>query len=84
MVSLYVLKLQHRCWYVGISANPERRIKQHFRGKGASFTKKHLPVECVHTEPFTTRYKAEYAEYRVARKMRALYGKDLVKGAGWC
>jgi predicted GIY-YIG superfamily endonuclease len=48
--NVYILKLVAGKYYVGISKNPQKRIKDHFAGRGAGWTRKHAPlaVEAVH------------------------------------
>lgn len=41
---VYVLRLEDDCWYVGYSADLETRIAQHFLGRGADWTRLHVPV----------------------------------------
>ena len=41
---VYVLRLEDDCWYVGYSADLETRIAQHFLGRGADWTRRHVPV----------------------------------------
>ena len=49
--TLYVLKLEDNCYYVGITSNtPEYRFKQHqAKFMGAAWTKKHRPIEIIET-----------------------------------
>lgn len=44
---VYVLLCEHNTYYVGFSRNVERRIRQHFDGIGACFTKLHKPIRVV-------------------------------------
>ena len=48
--NVYILRLVAGKYYVGISKNPQKRIKDHFAGKGAGWTRKHAPlaVEAVY------------------------------------
>ena len=39
----YVLELEGDNYYVGLTSNLPRRIKEHFSGKGAQWTKIHPP-----------------------------------------
>ena len=49
--SVYVLRLQDHCWYVGYSADPETRIASHFLGRGAQWTRLHPPVVVESLQP---------------------------------
>lgn len=42
---VYVLLLKNAHFYVGITDNLKKRIKQHFAGIGAVWTKKYPPIE---------------------------------------
>ena len=42
--NLYILRLINGKYYVGISQNPQKRIKDHFAGRGAGWTRTHKPV----------------------------------------
>ena len=48
--NVYILRLLAGKYYVGISKNPQKRIKDHFAGKGAGWTRTYAPigVEAVH------------------------------------
>ena len=48
--NVYILRLVAGKYYVGISKNPQKRIKDHFAGRGAGWTRKHAPlaVEAVY------------------------------------
>lgn len=78
---LYVLALEDNCFYIGISANVSHRIEQHFKGKGAVFTKKHKPLAVVSNEICNPKC-AKKLERDLVLKYQAKYGKDKVRGAG--
>mmetsp|Transcript_6178 Transcript_6178/g.9150 ORF Transcript_6178/g.9150 Transcript_6178/m.9150 type:complete len:240 (-) Transcript_6178:386-1105(-) len=42
---LYTLKLQNDCWYVGTTKDPSRRLQEHYKGRGAEWTRVHTPIE---------------------------------------
>lgn len=44
---VYVLRLEGGRFYVGYSQDVSRRLRQHFTGNGAAWTKLHRPVEVV-------------------------------------
>lgn len=46
--NIYTLELKGGLYYVGSTKNPQRRIAEHFEGKGSSFTKRYRP-EHVHS-----------------------------------
>ena len=44
LVSVYVLECINNKYYVGKSLNLERRLKEHFNGRGAKWTQKYSPT----------------------------------------
>lgn len=44
---LYLLKLQRRFYYIGITKYPKSRIKDHFDGVGCEVTKKYRPIKVL-------------------------------------
>ena len=53
-----------KTFYVGITDNVERRLRQH-KNKESFFTKKFSDLELVYTEKFTTRKEAEKREKQI-------------------
>ena len=49
---MYILKCSDDSYYTGSTKNLKERIAQHHAGKGANFTKKHLPVTLIYYEKF--------------------------------
>lgn len=85
-VKLYALRLQNDCWYIGMSYDVHRRFTKHSKGKGASWTKAHRPIE-VHE----TRDTKQYSQDAVAKleddmtlEYALKYGSDKVRGGGYC
>ena len=50
MYYVYMLKCGDGSLYTGITTDPERRLALHRAGKGAKYTRSHLPVELVYLE----------------------------------
>jgi hypothetical protein len=45
---VYLVKLEHGKYYVGYAeGSAEKRIRQHFSGSGAAWTKRHKPVKVL-------------------------------------
>ncbi len=65
--SVYVLRCGDGSLYTGIAKNVEARLKMHLCGKGAAYTRSHLPVEMVYKEPRLTRSQALIREAQVKR-----------------
>lgn len=47
MTNIYILQCQKGKYYIGKSSNPDKRIDQHFQGKGSAWTKKYKPIEVI-------------------------------------
>lgn len=47
---VYILSCGDGSLYTGITTDPERRLKEHQSGKGAKYTRSHLPVTLVYRE----------------------------------
>jgi hypothetical protein len=77
--SVYVLKLEDHCWYIGLSTNLEKRLKDHFDGKGAEWTKLHKPLKLE--EKFIG-YGENYERF-ITFEYMSLYGIDLVRGGAY-
>jgi predicted GIY-YIG superfamily endonuclease len=75
--NVYILRLLAGKYYVGTSVNPTKRIKDHFAGRGAGWTKQYKPigVEAVlnGVDVFT--------EDMMTKHMMAEKGIDNVRGA---
>ena len=56
--SLYVLRCGDGSLYTGIAKNVEARLKRHSLGKGAAYTRTHLPVDLIYTETGLSRSEA--------------------------
>jgi putative endonuclease len=53
--SVYVLRCAGDTLYTGVAKDVGARIKQHQSGRGAAYTRTHLPVELVYREDGYTR-----------------------------
>lgn len=51
MYYVYMLRCGDGSLYTGITTDVPRRLRQHQAGKGAKYTRSHLPVELVYQEP---------------------------------
>tara|TARA_R110002049_G_scaffold28977_3_gene98691 strand:+ start:31325 stop:31921 length:597 start_codon:yes stop_codon:yes gene_type:complete len=73
---IYVLALEHGKFYVGMSDDVKKRVKQHFDGLGSFWTKKHKPLEHIKT------YKTHGEDYHVI-KMMYEHGIQNVRGGSF-
>lgn len=69
--SVYMLRCGGGTLYTGIAKNVTARVLQHALGKGAAYTRTHLPVELVYTEAGFTRSKALIREAAIKRLPKA-------------
>jgi predicted GIY-YIG superfamily endonuclease len=76
----YILECADGTYYTGWSTDPQRRMDQHNKGKGARYTKTRRPVKLVYVEPQTDKISALKRE----RAIKALTRKQkiILVGAG--
>ncbi|MEE8425568.1 MAG: GIY-YIG nuclease family protein [Elusimicrobiota bacterium] len=63
--SVYMLHCAGNTLYTGIAKNVQARLKQHKGGKGAAYTRSHLPVRLVYQEDGFTRSEALIREAKI-------------------
>jgi len=80
MEYLYVLKLEKNKWYIGKSANVERRYEQHLKGEGARWTYLHRPIEIILKRPL----KDDKDEDNTTQEYIRKYGSENVRGGSYC
>jgi putative endonuclease len=68
----YILECADGTYYTGWSTDPQRRMDQHNKGKGARYTKTRRPVKLVYVEPQTDKVSALKRE----RAIKALTRKQ--------
>src|SRR4029077_15764978 len=76
LLTVYILSLKDKCWYVGYTSNFTQRMKAHFDGKGSKWTKLHAPIAVE------ARYDdvIEEAEDMYTKKYMRKYGIPFVRG----
>lgn len=77
---IYVLKLIDDRYYVGRTGNILRRIKQHFSGYGAKYTKKYKPLKVIEVVEEITNDDERKMTFKYVEK----YGWEKVRGSYWC
>lgn len=81
MVSyLYILQLQHGCFYVGKSDNPTKRFTQHKNGRGSAWTRLHKPIRMVKKMKMTSTLQ----EDQITEEWMKKKGIDKVRGGMYC
>lgn len=84
-ILLYILRLEHNCWYIGMSRNVDRRFKAHKKGK-TLWTGEHKPLEIVEVREtgLTSDSDAAILEDELTIEYARRYGVDRVRGGGYC
>jgi predicted GIY-YIG superfamily endonuclease len=56
--SVYILRCGDNSFYTGIAKDIQARLAKHQKGKGAAYTRTHLPVSLIYQETSMTRSAA--------------------------
>lgn len=62
---VYILRCGDNSLYTGISTNVQARLIKHNLGKGAAYTRSHLPVSLVWNKPSKTPTAARKREAKI-------------------
>jgi hypothetical protein len=76
---VYILQLEDDCWYVGKTADIDKRILSHMKGAGSVWTRLHKPVT-VHT---IFQDVSPFDEDKYTKMYMAKYGMDKVRGGAY-
>lgn len=76
MEQIYILKLRGGKYYIGKTRNIERRWEEHITGRGAGWTKKHIPISLIKTIKSTS----QFDEDKYVKEYIAKYGIENVRG----
>ena len=68
--SVYILHCGDGSLYTGVAVDVAVRLAQHQAGRGAAYTRSHLPLELVHVEPGLTHSQALQREAAIKRLPR--------------
>ena len=71
MYSVYILRCGDGSLYTGCALDVEKRLAAHQSGKGAKYTRSHLPVELVYSEQCGTKGEALRREAAIKKLTRA-------------
>lgn len=63
--SVYILRCAGGTLYTGIAKDVDARLSKHRSGKGAAYTRTHLPVELAYREDGLSRSEALVREARI-------------------
>ena len=67
---VYMLRCGDGSLYTGVSTDVQARLKAHQFGKGAKYTKSHLPVSLVYTETCPDKSSAFRREWQIKQLSR--------------
>ena len=68
---VYILRCGDGSLYTGWTNDLEKRVKAHSSGRGAKYTRTHLPVELVYSEQLDTKEAAMSREWHIKRLINA-------------
>ena len=68
---VYILRCGDGSLYTGWTNDLEKRVKAHSSGRGAKYTRTHLPVELVYSEQLDTKEAAMSREWHIKRLSHA-------------
>lgn len=66
----YMLQCNDGSYYTGWTNDLEKRVKAHSEGKGAKYTRAHLPVQLIYYESFETKKEAMSREWAIKHMTR--------------
>ncbi len=67
---IYVLECGDGSLYTGWTTDLEKRVKSHSTGKGAKYTRSHLPVKLIYYEEIENKSDALKREYEIKSMSR--------------
>lgn len=70
MYYVYILECVDGSFYCGYTNDVEKRFAKHKSGKGAKYTRSHLPLEIVYVEKFEAKSEAMKREYEIKSMTR--------------
>lgn len=77
---IYVLKLHHDKYYVGRTENIALRVRSHFDGDGAAWTKLHRPIDVCDSFPSDDPLDEDKTTLKYMRE----HGFENVRGGSFC
>ena len=71
MFYVYILRCADGSLYCGYTNDVEKRFEKHKSGKGAKYTKAHLPLEVVYVQEFDNKSDALKRECEIKKLTRS-------------
>jgi len=62
---VYILLCEDGSYYTGYSSDPDQRLVEHMKGRGARYTRMHRPRSIVYLQRYRTRRAAMMRERRI-------------------
>lgn len=75
--SVYIVACANHSFYTGIAVDVGKRVQAHNLGSGAKYTRSHLPVRLVYSEPCTSHRQALQRE-RAIKQLSHLAKQQLI------
>jgi predicted GIY-YIG superfamily endonuclease len=69
--TVYILRCGDGSLYTGIAKDVQTRVKQHSEGRGATYTRTHLPIQLVYQQEGLTHSKALIREAKIKAMPRS-------------
>lgn len=79
MTNIYILQLEHGCYYVGKTNDVQKRYKEHLSGNGSAWTRKHKPIKIINI----IQNASDYDEDRYVKEYMGIYGINKVRGGAY-
>ena len=76
---IYVLELEHECYYIGKTYNVDRRFAQHVQGQDCKWTSIHPPKRVICQKPVTS----DLDEIQTTIHYMQIHGIDKVRGGSF-
>jgi putative endonuclease len=80
MWHLYITSNRNGAFYVGITEELSRRVREHFTGKSGQYTRRNPARQFLYSECFKTKVAAETREQQIKRWSRKKK-KALIEGS---
>lgn len=71
MFYVYIIRCADGSFYCGYTTDVEKRFEKHKSGKGAKYTRSHLPLEFVYIEEFESKSDALKRECEIKSMTRS-------------
>ena len=78
----YIVECCDGSYYTGIAINVKERLSQHNSGKGAKYTRSHLPVKLVYVETCVSLSDALKRERQIKQMKRGRKEALILEGRG--